>query len=113
MHELAVAEGILDVLKKQVQDRILSVKLKIGEMSGVVPEALEFSFQTASVGTLAEGASLIIERVPLTARCGDCAEVFKVQDYCFACAKCGGANFKLITGRELLIEEIEVEDNKS
>lgn len=110
MHELSIAESVLDIIKKQVKDRVTAVRLRIGELSGVVPEALEFSFQSASMGTLAEGAALVIERVPLTARCGDCDEVFKINDYCFACAKCGGGNFKLITGRELQIEEIEVAD---
>ncbi len=110
MHELSIAESVLDIIKKQVKDRVTAVRLRIGELSGVVPEALEFSFQSASIGTIAEGAALVIERVPVTARCGDCAEVFNVEDYCFACAKCGGGNFKLITGRELQIEEIEVAD---
>lgn len=109
MHELAIAEGIISILKEQTNGRINSVKLKIGEMSGVMPSALEFSFQIASKGTLAEGAKLHIENVPIAARCDDCSEVFKIKDYCFECASCGGSNFKLIAGRELLIEEIDVE----
>lgn len=110
MHELSIAEGILDALKEQVEGKITSIKLKIGEMSGVVPSALEFSFEIASKGTMAEGATLNIEHIPLTARCNDCSETFRIKDYCFECIKCGGSNFKIIGGRELLIEEVEVEN---
>lgn len=109
MHELAIAESIIGILKEQAKGRVNSVKLKIGEMAGVVPSALEFSFQIASKGTLAEGAALYIEHVPLTGKCDDCSEVFRIKDYCFECISCGGSNFKLISGRELLIEEIDVE----
>lgn len=110
MHELAIAEGILDALKGQVKGKITSVKLRIGEMSGVVPEALRFSFQIASEGTIAEGAILDIEHVPLTARCADCSETFHIKNYSFECSRCGGGNFKVVGGRELIIEEVEVED---
>jgi len=117
MHELAIAESIIGILKEQTSSalggsgggKINSVKLKIGEMAGIVPSALEFSFQIASKGTLAEGAALYIENVPITAKCDDCSKVFQIKGYCFECASCGGGNFKLITGRELLIEEIDVE----
>ncbi|MBI3752533.1 MAG: hydrogenase maturation nickel metallochaperone HypA [Deltaproteobacteria bacterium] len=110
MHELAIAESILSVLKEHAKGKVNSVKLKIGEMSGVVPSALEFLFQIASEGTLAEGAALYIEHVPITARCDDCSKVFEIKDCCFECACCGGSNFKLITGRELFIEEIDVDE---
>lgn len=108
MHELAIAESIIGILKEQAKGRVNSVKLKIGEMAGVVPSALEFSFQIASKGTMAEGAALYIENVPLTGKCDDCSEVFRIKDYCFECVSCGGSNFKLIAGRELLIDEIDV-----
>src|SRR3970282_1377182 len=91
---------------------ITDIKLKIGEMSGVMPSALEFLFHIASKGTIAEGAVLHIEHIPLTARCSDCSETFRVKDYCFKCASCRGGNFRIIAGRELLIEEVEVDDIK-
>jgi len=116
MHELAIAESIIGILKEQTSSalggsgggKINSVKLKIGEMAGIVPSALEFSFQIASKGTLAEGAALYIKNFPLTGKCDDCSEVFRIKDYCFECVSCGGSNFKLIAGRELLIDEIDV-----
>lgn len=121
MHELSIAEGIIEILERQIKSirdkalstntgRVKAIKLKIGEMSGVVPDALKFSFEIASKGTIAEGAELYIEHVPLTAFCSDCSESFHIKGYCFECSRCGGTNFKVITGRELLIEEIEVED---
>lgn len=111
MHELAIAESIIGILKEQTKGRVNSVKLRIGEMAGVVPSALEFSFQIASKGTMAEGAALYIEHVPITAKCDDCSKVFQIKGYCFECASCGGGNFKLTAGRELLIEEIDVDES--
>lgn len=111
MHELAIAESIIGILKEQTKGRVNSVKLRIGEMAGVVPSSLEFSFQIASKGTMAEGAALYIEHVPITAKCDDCSKVFQINGYCFECVSCGGGNFKLITGRELLIEEIDVDES--
>lgn len=112
MHELAIAESIIYILKEQTSGRINSVKLKIGEMSGVVPSALEFSFQIASKGTEAEGAALHIERVPVTARCNDCSKTFEIKDFCFECVHCSGNDFKLLTGRELFIEEIDIDERE-
>lgn len=110
MHELTIVESILDILKEQIKGKVTSIKLRIGEMSGVVPEALRFSFQIASEGTIAHGATLDIEHVPLTARCNDCYEIFHIKDYSFECSRCGGNNFKIVGGRELMIEEVEIED---
>lgn len=110
MHEMAIAQGILDIIRENTSKRVISIRLRIGEMSGVVNEALEFSFRAASTGTIAEGASLLIERVHLAAKCSDCSGTFTVHHYCFECPACKGRNFRIISGRELQIEEIEVQD---
>ncbi len=110
MHELSLAQGILDVIRAHTSNKVVSIRLRIGELSGVVNEALEFAFRAASTATIADGAALLIERVPLTAKCSDCSETFPIHNYCFECPRCKGRNFRVISGRELQIEEIEIED---
>ncbi len=113
MHELSIAESILSIVEDYAQrndvSRVLSVRLRIGEMSGVVPDALAFCFEICAKRTIAEGASLEIERVPLSARCRACNATFNVEGYCFLCPDCGSTEVEIISGRELQVTEMEVE----
>ena len=76
MHELAITEGIINAAipeaEKHGAKRILEIRLKIGELSGVLPECIQFYFDIASRGTIAENAKLVVEKVPVTIRCLDC-----------------------------------------
>lgn len=113
MHELSIAESVLSIVEDYARrndaSKVLSVKLRIGEMSAVQPEALAFCFEICANGTVAEGASLEIERVPLSARCRDCNATFDVEVYCFLCPDCGSTEVEIISGRELQVTEMEVE----
>lgn len=113
MHELSIAEGILSIVEDYARrndaSKVLSVKLRIGEMSGVQPEALAFCFEICAKKTVAEGASLEIERVPLSARCRACNATFDVEGYCFLCPDCGSTEVEIVSGRELQVAEMEVE----
>ena len=113
MHELSIAENILSIVEDYARrndiSKVLTVKLRIGEMSGVVPDALTFCFEICAKGTIAEGASLEIEKVPLSARCRACNATFNVEGYCFLCPDCGSTEVEIISGRELQVTEMEVE----
>lgn len=113
MHELSIAENILSIVEDYARrndaSKVVSVKLRIGEMSGVQPEPLAFCFEICANGTVAEGASLEIERVPLSARCRACNVAFDVEGYCFLCPDCGSTEVEIISGRELQVTEMEVE----
>ena len=75
MHEMAITQGIIDAsvpeAKRHGAKRILEIRLRIGEFSGVFPEYIQEYFNIASRGTLAEGAKLIIDKIPITIRCND------------------------------------------
>lgn len=112
MHELAMTQGIVDAVEAEARkhgaDRVNKIKLRIGEFTGVVKEALEFSFDVIKAGTLVESAELEIEVVPLRKRCACCDAVFGSNgDFAFFCPECGGA-VEIVSGRELQIEYIDL-----
>lgn len=113
MHELAVAESLLKIIqdesKKHGLLRVKQVHLRIGGLSTVVPSALSFSFEVISQGTLAEGAHLAMEMVPVTGHCLDCDADFEIDNYLFLCPRCGGTLVMLVSGKELEIVDIEGE----
>ncbi|UCG11281.1 MAG: hydrogenase maturation nickel metallochaperone HypA [Deltaproteobacteria bacterium] len=113
MHEMSIAQSLLDIIVQESEnhrvERVLSVSLKVGELSAVESESLKFSFDLISRGTLAEGARLDIERVPVTCRCRECGSDFTVQELVFACPSCKGSGLEMLSGRELSLESFEAE----
>ena len=91
------------------QGRVLTVYLRVGKMSSAVPDHLRFFFGLLTEGTPLEGATLDIEMVPVRCRCGDCGIEFENDNANLACAGCASGRLEVITGRELLIESVEVE----
>ena len=114
MHEMALAEGIVDVAldaaKANGGGKVLEVGLKIGDMTGVEIEALNTAFHILTRETLLKDAALKIERMPLVVRCDACDEEREQSVYNFFCKKCGGV-LKLVSGRELQVAYINMEDN--
>lgn len=114
MHELALAENILKIseveARKHQAASITKIKLRVGEFTGVVREALEFSFQVLKQGTLAENAELEIECIPLETRCPQCGRTATspLQDVCLICPTCGNA-VEILSGRDLQVEYVCLE----
>lgn len=113
MHEVAIAQGLLDIAidscKKQGFKGIESIKVKIGRASGVVADSLLFAFEALRVGTIAEEAVLTIDEIPVSGFCNICNKHFSVEEaYVLACPLCGSTSFKVETGRELNVDEMEV-----
>jgi hydrogenase nickel incorporation protein HypA/HybF len=115
MHELPVTENILRIVLRYAEDagagKVISVSLRIGELSDVIDEWLQRYFDYLSKGTLAEGASLRVERAPVVFRCEGCGESFhvdirEVKD--IVCPACGGVKATFVSGREFFIKAIEV-----
>lgn len=113
MHELTIAQGILDIVVKTAVSheagKVVGVKVLAGELTGIVPEALEFGFGVLAEGTIAAGAQLTIHTVPLTGRCQECGHESHVDKYRFICTSCGSSAIEIISGRELKVESVEVE----
>jgi len=90
--------------------KVTSVGVRIGKLSGVIPDALRFAFEVASTGGRAEGASLLIETVPVSIACNQCKKVTIMDDPFLICPHCNGSDVELIAGRELEIKDMEIED---
>jgi len=105
----SVVELIEDHARRDGFSRVRSVTLAIGRLSHVDPKALEFGFDAASRGTVAEGASLLIDPVPGAAFCLDCATTVAIDGREFPCPHCGGSRLLVTGGDEMKLKEIEVD----
>ena len=112
MHEMAIAEGILDIAldyaKQNDAKSISKIGLLLGEMAGVETEALTVCFSSLVRGTIAEHAELALKRVPLVGHCAQCGREQAIRNYNFICPECGGG-LEIISGRELRVEYLEME----
>ncbi len=113
MHELSIVASLFEILeekaKEQKAKKVTSVKVKVGALSGVVPEFLKTAFDVYKKDTIADEAELKIEEVPLKVKCQQCgAEIIK-DDFVFLCEKCASRELKTLAGTELLLEKIELE----
>jgi hydrogenase nickel incorporation protein HypA/HybF len=114
MHEAGIAASILEICNDEAGKHgggaIRSVRLRLGGLAGVVPEALEFAFDALKGETRAAGAVLDIERVPLAARCPSCKWSGEPEgDICLFCPSCD-APLEIISGRELEVVYIDIEE---
>ncbi|MFD4028578.1 hydrogenase maturation nickel metallochaperone HypA [Streptomyces sp. NPDC058576] len=116
MHELSIAMAVVDQVESAVDEqdpggaRVRSLTLRVGELSGVVPEALDFSFGVAAQGTVLADARLLIETVEGRARCEDCGrDTATGMPPDLWCAHCARA-MSLTGGRELEIARVVLED---
>jgi hydrogenase nickel incorporation protein HypA/HybF len=113
MHELSLAQALVDqVTELAHQDgcsRILAVDVRIGALSGVMRDALEFCFPAAARGTALEGAALRVIEVPLKARCRSCGRASQPEPFDIECAHCGSMDLELSDAREFSLVSLEVE----
>lgn len=115
MHEMGIAMEVLRIAEEAVPAemagvRIQRIHLKVGQLSAVVPDSLRFCFEVAAKDTIADGAELAIEEVKVNARCKDCMHEWSVDEPVFVCPACDSGNIDLLSGRELNIESIEIEE---
>jgi hydrogenase nickel incorporation protein HypA/HybF len=112
MHELSLMEQTLAIALEHAQregaSHIHQLTMRVGALSGVVPDALRFAFDVLTPGTIAEGARLDIESVPLVARCARCGQEFEAADLLGECPRCGETATELRQGRELELASLEV-----
>jgi len=113
MHEMALAEGVLQILQDQAKAQdfatVKTVWLEIGELSHVSPEAISFCFDAVTRGTLAGGATLEIIRTPGKAWCHDCGEAVCVSSLIAPCPTCGGHKLQVTEGEDMRVREVEVD----
>ncbi len=112
MHEVSIMENILSIVEPRARavgaNRITRITVRVGELSGVAPEALEFAFQALTPGTLAEGGDLVIERIPVRCFCKTCRRQFQPDGPFYICPDCHEPTNEILSGRELEIASVEI-----
>lgn len=112
MHELSLMQDTVILAVQHARQaggtRIHRLMMRIGPLSGVVPEALEFAFEVVARGTMAEGARLEIERVPILCHCAACAREFEAADMLCECPECHQPSSEIRRGREMHLMSVEV-----
>jgi len=89
--------------------RVHAIRLRVGALSGVVPDALQFAFEALSDGTPAQGARLIIEDVPARFWCAACSQEFAAARMFSECPGCHRPSSVLRAGREMELTSLEVD----
>ncbi len=115
MHELSIALSMIEMATEEAERRgnarVYALHLKLGPLSGVVKDALLFSYEVACNGTLLEGSRLVIEDVPVVIYCGECrAEQHLESIQRFCCPVCGTLTSDVVRGRELEFVAMEIEE---
>lgn len=113
MHELSFAQSIIDIIHQSVPSGELQdvriVRLKIGSLSGVVADSLDFCFTAISTETPLAQARLEIEQIPFAVVCNSCRKTFVNDIGYVVCPECGGVETTVVSGRELQVTEIELD----
>ncbi|WP_258360760.1 hydrogenase maturation nickel metallochaperone HypA [Moorella sulfitireducens (nom. illeg.)] len=111
MHELALAREAVRLVARDAARRgcrqVTKVKLRFGELTAVLPEAMSMAFTCASRGTLLEGAQLDITTVPARARCSCCGVEFQPEEWLLLCPRCHTPGARLLSGREMEVVSYE------
>jgi hydrogenase nickel incorporation protein HypA/HybF len=115
MHEMGIAMEIVEIAKASIPGemkgaRVQRVNLQVGKLSAIVADSLRFCFDLVVKDTPLEGAELAIEELPVVIRCKDCQAQWTVTEPVFTCQQCQGGNIDILSGRELDIKSIEIED---
>lgn len=114
MHEMGIAAQIVEISVSSIPDsyenvRVESIHLKIGKLTAIVPDSLRFCFEIVAKDTPLSGAILNIEEIPIVARCLSCDYQWTINEPVFVCGKCQSGNIDVVSGRELDIVSIEIE----
>jgi hydrogenase nickel incorporation protein HypA/HybF len=115
MHELSIALSMVEMAAEEAARRggiqVHAIHLKLGQLSGVVKDALLFSYTVACEGTPLEGSQLIIEEVPVVVYCPTCRDrraLASLQQFC--CSVCGTPTSEIVEGKELEVVALEIQE---
>lgn len=114
MHELSIAENLIEMLEENsLTDhftKVTKITLEIGILAGIETSSLLFCFDAVAQNTLAEGALLVIESKPAIGICQHCQQQVSVASYYDPCEYCSQLSVKILQGEEMIIKSLEVEN---
>ncbi|MBI4733911.1 MAG: hydrogenase maturation nickel metallochaperone HypA [Rubrobacteridae bacterium] len=114
MHEMGLTQSIIDIAVDHAEranaNKITQINVKAGDFMSIVEDSLQFAFTYLSSDSIASGAQLVVERIPIIIHCDNCdsdSEVDKTDIH--ICPNCGECFVQLVSGREFYVDSIEVE----
>lgn len=114
MHELSIAQSIYETVLQEMERRklpaISAVGVRVGALSGVLADALQFSFEAIIIDSPLAGCEFAIEELPVRGSCRNCGKAFVVKDFRFCCPSCQSGQIEVTQGYELEIAYLEVEE---
>jgi hydrogenase nickel incorporation protein HypA/HybF len=106
MHELGITQSVVEAVTDRTgSSPVASVRVRVGRLAGVVPDAMRFCFELVTAGTPLEGAVLEIEQPEGRGRCRTCGAGFPLTDLILLC-DCGSADVEVLSGRELAVASV-------
>ena len=106
MHELSITQSVVEAVTERTGSAaVVLVRLRVGRLSGVVPDAIRFCFELVAAGTPLEGAVLEIDRPEGRGCCRTCGAQFTLRDPVLLC-DCGSADVEVLSGRELAVASV-------
>jgi hydrogenase nickel incorporation protein HypA/HybF len=113
MHELSVCQALIEQVERVAREndarRVISIQITIGPLSGVEPQLLEHAYPLAAAGTIAESASLLVERVPVRVRCRTCDAETEASPNRLVCGACSDWQVDVVGGEEMILTRVEIE----
>ncbi|NNJ96789.1 MAG: hydrogenase maturation nickel metallochaperone HypA [Gammaproteobacteria bacterium] len=113
MHELAICQALINQIESIAAERnairAVSIVIGMGPLSGVEAQLLEHAYPVASAGSVADGAELVIEKLPVRVRCTQCDKESDVSPNKLICKHCGDWRTTLLSGDELMLMSVELE----
>lgn len=111
MHELAIAQNLLEVVcdaaKVNKINKVNKISIIAGELNSIVFDALEFGFLVSSEGTVAEKAKIECKEIPALIECESCGDKYPWKECGYICPKCSHQGGKMVQGNELYVDFIE------
>jgi hydrogenase nickel incorporation protein HypA/HybF len=115
MHEFSICTDIVDTVIAEYEKirptpiRLLTIRLVVGKLHQIVPETLKTAYEVLTKGTIAEHSQMEIQFIDVCCKCNKCTWEGTIDFPFFFCKKCGSGDITLIRGKELYLENLEVE----
>jgi hydrogenase nickel incorporation protein HypA/HybF len=108
MHELGLCASIVDAIERRAGNRpVARVRIRVGRLHHVHPEAFDQSFAVAAMGSVAEDAVAELVLLPVSVRCSSCGTTTESDELPPACPECAGVDLEVVGGDELILESLE------
>jgi hydrogenase nickel incorporation protein HypA/HybF len=113
MHELPVTQNLLELALHHAENagasRILKLNITIGALASIIDDSVQFYWDMISKDTIAEGAELHFNRIPIQMQCLNCASTYQPHDGISACPECNSNQVRVIAGQEFYLDSIDIE----